>query len=110
MVDEEFMLRLALKDLAEDHGWKSVIRVARELAQEAQDAQFDCLDCGTSTLYNDEYYMLRDEVWETIVPCGVGMLCFDCAEDRLERTLTWSDFSDAPINEIHLKNERFRPS
>jgi hypothetical protein len=51
---------------------------------------WDCLDCGKNTW--DEYYMLKDSLWEKIHPEISGMLCLDCAERRLGRKLVSADF------------------
>jgi hypothetical protein len=57
------------------------------------DDSFRCLDCNTSTLSNKEYpLMLQDELWLSIVPNGIGMLCKSCMEQRLGRKLTKADF------------------
>ncbi len=56
------------------------------------DRSFCCLDCGIDTLRNKEYpLMLKNEIWEQIVPGGNGMLCQSCIEKRLGRTLTPDD-------------------
>jgi hypothetical protein len=59
-----------------------------------------CMDCGVDTRAKDEYYMLKDELWRTINPLVVGMLCLECAEDRLGRPLHRGDFSAAPMNKL----------
>lgn len=57
-----------------------------------------CLDCGINTDAIDEYYMLRDEVWERANPDVDGNLCIGCVELRLGRTLKAADFTGAQIN------------
>lgn len=59
---------------------------------------FGCLDCGVDTNKNEEYYMLRDGLWRSIVRDVDGMLCINCAEKRLGRRLTFRDFARLPIN------------
>lgn len=59
---------------------------------------FKCAACSTNTLHINEYYMLTDEIWTAAWPAERGMLCIGCVEERLGRTLTASDFTDAPIN------------
>lgn len=59
---------------------------------------FDCAACKVNTLHIEEYYMVTDEVWSAAWPEHRGMLCIGCLEARLGRTLTASDFTDAPIN------------
>lgn len=61
--------------------------------------QFLCVDCGDNT-FMDEYYMVKDSVWETEAKMDSegGMLCIGCLEDRIERLLVPSDFTDCPVN------------
>lgn len=60
---------------------------------------FACKGCGFDTLNNNEYYMVKNEIW-LYVNNGrsEGMLCIGCVELRLGRRLTRKDFTDAPIN------------
>jgi hypothetical protein len=69
-----------------------------------------CADCGIGTLTLGEYYMVKDDVWEQAwagrrkawhgkVP-GQEILCIGCLEQRIGRTLTSSDFTDAPVNDL----------
>ena len=51
-----------------------------------------CMDCGANTSYLCEYYMLKDDIWQSIVPTSAGMLCIGDAERRLGRELTPDDF------------------
>jgi hypothetical protein len=48
--------------------------------------------------FQDEYYILRDEVWLSANPKREGMLCIGCVETRIGRRLTPEDFTDVPIN------------
>lgn len=57
-----------------------------------------CLDCRINTDAIDEYYMLRNEVWEEANPEIDGQLCISCVERRLGRTLTAADFTDRRVN------------
>ena len=67
------------------------------------DDRFLCIDCSIDTF--DEYYMVHDTVWlSVVVTKKSGMLCIGCLETRLGRRLTRADFTDAPIN--HLDFER----
>lgn len=61
-------------------------------------APFVCKDCGVNTLHIDEYYMLADEVWDSIYKKRRGMLCIGCVESRLGRKLVPADFADVPLN------------
>lgn len=70
--------------------------------------EFLCLDCGYNT-FRDEYYMVHDEIWLSVVPQRVGMLCIGCLELRLGWMLKKTDFTDAPINWIEggfVKSQR----
>lgn len=60
--------------------------------------RFFCIDCDIDTYTNQQYYMLSDDLWQRIHPAIDGMLCLPCAERRLGRQLTRSDFKDLPIN------------
>ena len=44
--------------------------------------------------------MVKRAVWQHALALGRGMLCIGCLERRLGRTLTASDFIDAPINNL----------
>ena len=56
------------------------------------------MDCGSSTLHINEYYMVHKELWLTANPQDRGMLCIGCLETRLGRKLRSSDFTKYPIN------------
>lgn len=55
----------------------------------------NCDDCGKSTI--NEYYMLKDEVWNSIGTKQTN-LCVDCCEKRLGRKLNKNDFMDIELN------------
>jgi hypothetical protein len=67
-----------------------------------------CTDCGVGTMAPGEYYMVADSVWEQAwagrrktwhsLP-GQEYLCIGCPEQRIGRTLTGADFTDAPVND-----------
>jgi hypothetical protein len=67
-----------------------------------------CADCGIGTNTLDEWYMVRDDVWQQawcdrrkswqLLP-GQEVLCIGCLEQRLGRTLMACDFTDAPVND-----------
>ena len=58
--------------------------------------KYDCLDCGDNTFFKNEYYMIHDEIWDSVA--GEGMLCVQCLENRLGRILAPDDFVLYPIN------------
>jgi len=68
-----------------------------------------CSDCGLGTNTAGEWYMVHKHVWEQAwagrrkswhgkIP-GQEILCIGCLEERLGRSLTRQDFTDAPIND-----------
>ena len=72
------------------------------------DESFYCLDCNIHTGESDEYYMVIDEVWLLANPADHGMLCIGCLENRLQRELVPSDFTDYPVNSDFNKSDRLR--
>jgi hypothetical protein len=56
------------------------------------------MDCGVDTYATEEYYMLHDHLWRLSNPAVDGKLCLNCAEQRLGRPLTRSDFADVRVN------------
>jgi hypothetical protein len=79
-----------------------------------------CVDCGLGTMTADEWYMVKEEVWELAwigrrkswhrVP-GMQVLCVGCLEARLGRKLTPADFTGAPCNDPyrgHAMSARLR--
>jgi hypothetical protein len=65
---------------------------------------FYCMDCGIDTGRIDEFYMVTDEVWQSVTnPIdSTGMLCIGCLEQRLGRTLKPDDFPNCPVNTDHV--------
>lgn len=59
-------------------------------------SNYDCLDCGDNTFFKNEYYMVHDEIWDSVAQDG--MLCISCLENRLGRILNSKDFTSYPIN------------
>jgi hypothetical protein len=64
-----------------------------------------CADCGVNTSRIGEWYMVKDAVWEQAWPGTprigtdyLHILCIDCLERRLGRTLAAYDFAPVPIN------------
>jgi hypothetical protein len=50
-----------------------------------------CVQCNRETVISKNpghYYMLRDELWASIMPDEKGILCIPCVEQRLGRGLT----------------------
>jgi hypothetical protein len=56
------------------------------------------MDCGANTHTADEYYMVHNELWRSVVSEPRGNLCVGCLEVRLGRELTRSDFTNCLIN------------
>jgi len=67
-----------------------------------------CDDCDTDTAISREYYMVKGSVWKLAARrLTTRILCVECLEKRIGRTLDSSDFSDAPIN--HREPSRYSP-
>ena len=68
----------------------------------------NCADCGVGTLTIDEWYRVKERVWKLAwagrlkpwhaLP-GQQILCIDCLEKRIGRTLVPSDFRKIPVND-----------
>lgn len=56
-----------------------------------------CVDCEVHTGIIGDYYMVHKHLWAEF-GSDDGMLCIACLENRMGRTLTPDDFSDAPVN------------
>jgi hypothetical protein len=61
---------------------------------------FSCMDCSGNTLHLNEFYMVHDHVWDSVISKAEtrGMICIGCLELRLGRLLNAADFTDAPVN------------
>jgi hypothetical protein len=71
-----------------------------------------CRDCRAHTLSTkhgvpSEYYMVDDRVWLDAGMEHHGFLCIGCLETRLGRRLHCADFTDAPINSLDARWERY---
>ena len=69
-----------------------------------------CVDCGVDTVKINEYYNVKDRVWElTGLGPDDGMLCIGCLEDRIGRKLQPEDFGYCLINwdRLYLRSARF---
>ena len=71
---------------------------ARKFDQADVSVSVHCLECGANTGKIGEFYIVRAEVWLLANPAGDGMLCIGCLEQRLGRSLTRLDFTEAPCN------------
>lgn len=76
--------------------WQRVLRL-RDGSQIVFDiilevADWRCLDCGQDMSVVDEYYMVHDDIWLSVVPGQDGHLCIGCLEGRLGRELVAADF------------------
>lgn len=82
-----------------------------------------CDDCGEDTDKINEYYMVKDEIWEKAgasewpewvkeLKEDPDLLCIGCLEKRIGRQLTKQDFAECPVNELAgpfpNKSERLR--
>jgi hypothetical protein len=63
-----------------------------------------CSGCKQPT---QDYYMLKDGVWQSIARSRERYLCLSCVAQRLGRTIAREDFAEYPINFIfgHLPLE-----
>lgn len=67
-----------------------------------------CVDCHAHTGLMGEYYMVNADVWAQ-GGADKGMLCVECLEERIGRTLTNEDFPNLPVNspgEVFFQSER----
>ena len=64
--------------------------------------RFECRKCGVNTLDIGEYYMVHNELWQSVIdrweiPLDkygeAGMICILCFENLLGRVLTEADFA-----------------
>jgi hypothetical protein len=66
-----------------------------------------CVECNRETEISrnpGHYYMLRDELWASIIPDTKGILCISCVEHRLGRSLTDEDFTLSPTDMMKRYN------
>lgn len=68
----------------------------------ASRTKWKCLGCRIDTGKAHEHYFVKTEVWLLAHSSIRGMLCVGCLEDRIGRTLTKDDFTDAHINNPRL--------
>lgn len=59
-----------------------------------------CADCGLDTYSSSlqEYYMVKDIVWNRAKLTSDGFLCIGCLENRLGRKLNSKDFKRCRLN------------
>lgn len=69
-----------------------------------------CRACGVDTDAIDEYFMLRNAIWDQVATDldRYGHLCIGCIEDRLGRSLVLSDFDDVNVNTTPLIKRSMR--
>lgn len=68
------------------------------MKQQPRQILYKNLRCANCKQRTDDWYMLRDEIWQSIARAGERYLCLACVSKRLGRELIRSDFSDLPIN------------
>lgn len=95
---EKTMIDLLVEKLEED--------CSCQTCQAKEKDQFKCIDCDVDTMNIDEYYMLKDKAWLSIVPEDKGVLCIGCVEDRMGRKLTQKDFSSCILNKEEYSQPR----
>jgi hypothetical protein len=69
---------------------------------------FECMDCDQSTDEMNEYYMVHDHVWRSVVKEKAGMLCIGCLEHRLKRQLHSQDFKDVILHSLPARSPRLQ--
>lgn len=58
-----------------------------------------CNDCKKDITLNPiDYFMINDDLWNSITEDSEIFLCIDCVENKLSRNLTISDFTPCSIN------------
>ena len=72
--------------------------------REERRRMFLCDDCGVNTSRIKEFYMVHDDIWDSVSENLYGMLCVGCLEERLGRRLTPADFMDCPLNNWKLSS------
>lgn len=68
------------------------------------DSSTYCKDCGASAgLGKDDMvvFYIHDELWNSIADTH-DVLCFDCTQDRLDRTITVTDLKDCYLTRTML--------
>jgi hypothetical protein len=87
-------------------GLQALQRLLKDLLNPIRQ-QFLCMDCGCDTsggcssvrTGNGDYYMVHDELWDSVVPETRGMLCLACLGKRLGRPVIRADLKNLPIND-----------
>lgn len=75
---------------------------------------FECIYCSVNTMHNNEYYMLKDDIWALVTATagtkGKGMACIGCVEEQLGRRVTRDDFNlRVPLNSFYTwQSERLQ--
>ncbi|GAA1482972.1 hypothetical protein GCM10009624_34120 [Gordonia sinesedis] len=69
-----------------------------------------CLGCGVDMFSLDEYFLLRGDLWRSIVPNGDGHMCVGCVEQSLGRRLVRDDFTKPSLNGRYSDRLRDRTS
>jgi hypothetical protein len=66
-----------------------------------------CMDCDVDC--EDEYYVIRHDLWREAVGRRRGFLCVPCLEARLDRRLDPDDFLPCGANDLDWrKTDRLR--
>lgn len=55
-----------------------------------------CAECETLTT---DYYMVHDELWQSVTTPDERFLCLACLEQRIGRPLVIDDFTPYPVND-----------
>ncbi len=65
------------------------------LVRPRKDTQWKCSLCDEDC---DDYYMVEDDVWNSVMPSKKGYLHLRCLEEKLARKLVIEDFKQVKCN------------
>jgi hypothetical protein len=80
-------------------------RVAKKNRIKFTKPTLPCSDCGTNTLEGGNYYMVHNEIWNSVAKPDEN-LCIPCLEKRLGRKLNLNDLPPVPVNFMAVGFER----
>ncbi len=66
------------------------------LLNESKRSNSICYDCGEK----GEFYFVKDDIWNSVVPRSKHIICLKCLEKRLGRKLKKSDFKNFDLHNI----------
>lgn len=60
--------------------------------------RWDCHICGE---WSPSTYLVKDSLWDSVVPSSKIVLCWTCFEKLIGRNIVFNDLPDVPINRIY---------